>query len=120
MIRKLTAAEVDFTLEATFEDDVPVEGNALASGDDDADRECEREILERLERGDVWAWCCVVVRACWKGHAGLASLGACCYADEADFKAEGGYYAQLCTEALEDLNAGLAADAQVIEELRVP
>ena len=44
-------------------DDIPVRGNAMASGDDDADRECENELIERLESGDETAWCHVRVVA---------------------------------------------------------
>lgn len=40
-----------------------VRGNAMASGDDKLDREVEDAILARLESGDQWAWCGVIVTA---------------------------------------------------------
>jgi hypothetical protein len=59
-IRKLTEADVEFTVRVE-QDDTPVRGNAMASGDDAADRECEDEILSRLEAGNVEAWCVLTV-----------------------------------------------------------
>lgn len=87
-----------------FQDDVDVRGNALASGDDAVDRECEDEILERLSRGDVWAWCTVVIECtCDKcGATGRDSLGCCSYADEKDFS-QSGYYADMCDAALAEM-----------------
>ena len=44
-----------YTIEVTAaQDDIPVRGNAMASGDDATDRECEDDILTRLDSGDVW------------------------------------------------------------------
>jgi hypothetical protein len=68
-----------FTIHAEV-DETPVRGNALASGDDAADREYEDEILARLRDDDVWAWACVEVR-------------------------ESGYFGDLCREAAEALDA---------------
>jgi hypothetical protein len=101
-------ADVSFSVDAEM-DEMPVRGNALASGDDAADRECEDEILARLESGDVWAWACVKVTASITlddGRTFEASefLGGCCYASEADFKVPGGYYEDLCTEAFDALD----------------
>lgn len=107
----LTVADVVVTISAE-PDDLPVRGNAMASGDADADREVEDEILARLDRGDAWAWASVRVRATWTAPSGRtyhgdAHLGGCSYADEADFRT-GGYYEQMVEEALDDLNASLA------------
>jgi hypothetical protein len=84
-------------------DSTPVRGNALASGDDPADRECEDSILERLENGDVWAWAYVEVRASYAGVDGADYLGCCSYEDEADFRRPGGYFDDMREEALEQL-----------------
>lgn len=96
--------EVTYTLDVQPED-IPVRGNALASGDDEEDRRAEDEIIERLEAGDVWAWASVVVRAEWNGFVGQDYLGGCSYANEDDFKAPGGYYDDMKKRALDDLYA---------------
>jgi hypothetical protein len=93
-------------------DDMPIEGNALASGDDELDATVEREIAERLARGDVWAWCIVAVTAEYKGFTGVVHLGGCSYRDEEDFKQEGGYYEDLKREARDSLLADLRAAVQ--------
>lgn len=102
--------EVIYTL--TIEDeDIPVRGNAQASGDDEDDREVEDGIIRRLERGDLWAWCTVKVTATIEGcdEVGTNYLGGCSYEDEKDFCAEGGYYKDMCHEAREDLIGNLRA-----------
>ena len=88
------------------QDDTPVRGNALASGDDANDRECEDEILARLNDGDVWAWACVEVRAHRGDFHASSYLGACSYANEADFRADD-YFGSMCMEALELLDEKL-------------
>ena len=96
--------EVTYTLECSPED-IPVRGNALASGDDEADKEAEDAIIADFEAGNEWAWCRVDVYAEWNGFQGRDSLGACSYRGEADFKAEGGYYEDMKERALDDLYA---------------
>ena len=97
-------SQVEYDLDVYF-DDIPVRGNAMCSGDDDYDREVEDAILARLADDDVWAWAQVVVTARYNGVdcvVGMDSLGACCYKDEADFKACA-YYADMKDQAREDL-----------------
>lgn len=118
MIRELREDEVTFELTAE-QDDLPVRGNALASGDDDEDRKCEDEILRRLDQGDVWAWASVRVTARWNGYTGHDHLGACCYRDEKDFVESNDYYADMKQAALADLNATLRAHAKDLEALKV-
>lgn len=78
-MRKLKASNVEF--EVTIEsEDIPVRGNALASGDKQVDKDCEDEILDRLANGDESAWCCLLVKATWEGYTGCDSLGACSFA----------------------------------------
>ena len=71
------------------QDELPVRGNALASGDDAEDKPCEDEIIERLENGDVWAWANVNVEASvyieGQHFQGDDWLGGCSYANTADF-----------------------------------
>ena len=49
---------IEFTVTALPEC-VGVVGNAMASGDDDFDKECEDKILADLDGGNEWAWCTV-------------------------------------------------------------
>jgi len=94
------------------QDDLPVRGNAMCSGDDDFDRQVEDAILARLDDGDVWAWASVKVEARYEGVdtfndediVGVDYLGACNYKDEEDFK-RCPYYEDMCSEARDDLYA---------------
>lgn len=73
---------------------------------DDAD--IVAAINERLERGDLWAWCYVKVTARREGSqfVGKSSgLGCCSYDDESDFRAGGGYFDDMQAEALRDLES---------------
>jgi hypothetical protein len=99
---KFNHADVEFTV-VCEPDESAVRGNAMASGDDAADIRCENEILERLDRGDVWAWCSVKVIGEVHGVRRESSwLGACNYADERDFR-ECGYFEDMCAEVIEQL-----------------
>lgn len=89
------------------EGDVPVRGNAIASDDEAYDKEVEDEILARLEY-DLWAWCCVEVRATIEipeqgiKVSGSDYLGGCSYKNEADFRS-GGYFEDMVEEAVRAL-----------------
>lgn len=93
------------------QDDIPVRGNALASGDDAEDKACEDAILARLDRGDEWAWALVEVRASFEGWKASDFLGACSYASEDDFRTPGGYFEDMRETALREL-AGKMEDAR--------
>lgn len=108
-LRKLTPADVTFSISIEG-DDTPIRGNALASGDDIEDRECEEQIKKRLNDGDLWAWCTVFVTARWRQHEAIETLGCRSYDDEKDFK-KGGYYDDMCETALDALNAEIEAEA---------
>jgi hypothetical protein len=110
--------EVKFTL-TVEQDDIPVRGNAMASGDDDLDRQVEDEIVDRIDRGDVWAWASVCVEAHWNGFVGRDCLGGCCYTDEEDFVKNGGYYESMKSEALADLNSEIEAQYLKLKNLEV-
>lgn len=105
-IRKLTESEVTFTI-AYEPESIGVRGNYMATGNPDADRADEDEVIERLCRGDESAWCTVVVTAHWNGVSASDSLGCCVLTDEytADVAANEHGMRQ---EALERLNAALA------------
>ena len=83
-------------------DDMPVRGNACASGDDAFDKKVEDAILRRLDSGDVWAWACVEVRASFAGLSASDFLGGCSCEDVNDFIA-GGYFEDMVAEACTDL-----------------
>jgi len=104
--RKLKASEVVVRLEVKPED-VSVSGS-FASGEPERDREQEREVLARLNRGDEWAWFCAKVTVSWGSFSATEHLGCCSYASEEDFK-KGGYYDDMVTNALEELNQQVAA-----------
>lgn len=114
-LRKLTLADVEVELKVEPEDD-PVRGS-FDSGDPERDKAMEDDILRSLDRGDVWAWCCVVITAKWKGWRGEKTLGRCSYESEEDFREKNDYYDTMVEEALDDLNAELAAAFSEICEL---
>jgi len=105
------APEVTYRL-TVEQDDTPVRGNALASGDDAEDKQCEDEILARLDRGDVWAWALVKVIAECGSFYGADYLGGCCYKDEKDFIACNDYYESMKSEALLNLKQSMKAAVQ--------
>lgn len=94
----------DCTVEIIAEqDDIGVRGNAMCSDDPTFDKECEDEILRRLDQGDTWAWASVTVRVSYAGFVGEDYLGCCCYEDEADFVSNGAYYADMKATAFDDM-----------------
>ena len=103
-MNKLTLDDVEFSVECLPED-AAVRGNASAV-DDASDTQIEDEIIERLERGDTWAWCTVRVVGVYEGLEADDFLGCCSYADEADFK-NGGYYDDMRQTVLDALNENL-------------
>jgi hypothetical protein len=83
--RKLTEADVTFTVEVE-QDELEIRGNAMASGDDAADRELEDQIISQLDSGNMAAWCTVTVVARWTDPAGdtfegTDNIGACSFLD---------------------------------------
>lgn len=114
MFKQLTEDDVVFTITAEPED-VPVRGNAIASGDDEYDREVEDKILDDLTWNE-WAWCCVKVTARLKGTAleGTDYLGCCSYSGVEEFCKPGGYYEDMKDRALEDLQQQLDSLNQFI------
>lgn len=106
--KKFNLDDVVYTLDVK-QDELEVRGNALVSGDDAMDKECEDEIIERLNNGDVWAWAIIKVTASWNGIEGVDYLGGCCYKDENDFKQCNDYYDDMKVRALEDLKHNIKA-----------
>ena len=97
-------AKVRYTL-IQEEEDCPIRGNCIVSDDDELDKQVEDELIKRLESGDLWAWCCLKVVATLPGIdlEGSDGLGECSYENEAQFVQGGGYFDDMCNEALADL-----------------
>ena len=87
-------------------DDIPVQGNACDTGDEQLDNQVEHETLTRLEMDDVWAWATVAVTVSWNGQEATEYLGCCCYDDEEAFQ-RCGYYPDMVDAALTQLNQDL-------------
>ena len=90
-----------------FPEEIPVEGNACYSGDEDFDHQVESEILKRLEQDDVWAWATVCVTAEWEAVKEKEYLGCCCYESEEDFRNNSGYFEEMVDQAITSLNTRL-------------
>lgn len=84
---------------------IRVRGNAMASGDDELDRQVEDEILSRLESGDIFAWFTAKVTARDGNNEATDYLGCCNYRDADDFRM-GGYYLDMVEECVRQLNLG--------------
>lgn len=67
-----------------LEEDTPVRGNAIASGDAAYDKQIEDEIIEDLD-GNPWSWCTVRVTVELNGLKGVDYLGCCSYKSEQNF-----------------------------------
>lgn len=85
--------------------DVPVRGNAMASGDDDFDRKTENNILRRVNLGHTWAWCDVTVTVEYGGFSGQDTMGCCSYQNKQDFLnvEKNGYLPDMIQQAIDEL-----------------
>ena len=102
--RKLDESLIEYELTCEPED-MPIEGNAMASGDDEEDRKAEQWIKDQLDSGNEWAWCIAKVTARYPGlpFEGVDYLGACSYRSKEEFMAPGDYYDDMKREAKADL-----------------
>jgi hypothetical protein len=118
-LRELRADEVEFVT-LCHPEDISIEGNCMASGDDEVDATQEQWVRDQLDGGNEWAWCMVEVVARWKGWEGRDTLGGCSYLSREDFcRDENGYYwPDMKAAALDALNAELAEADADLEELR--
>ncbi len=118
MSRQIVWAEsqddVCYLLEIEQEDQ-PVRGNAVHSGDEAVDQEVEDEIIEALESGNQWAWCCAICTALQGEWKGQDFLGGCSYRDTQEFILPGGYWEDMKAEALRSLEQ--AKVKAVVEKL---
>lgn len=109
---------------ATFEpleEEMPVRGNALASGDNALDKECEDKIIAKLNSGDMSAWFCACVKVTLYGHneVGRSYLGACSYDSFAEFVSDNYYYPQLVSDAQDDLAMQLDSKYHALKSLEL-
>lgn len=84
-IKKALAKEVTYIVEV-LDEDTPIEGNALASGDDAEDARHYAWVREQLASGNAYAWCTVKVTAKWRDWSYTDYLGCCSYASKRDFE----------------------------------
>ena len=117
-IAKRIAAMATITVTAD-QDDTPVRGNAMDSGDAVFDKQCEDEIIARLEH-DVWAWASVTVIVKLKLKTSVFEerdyLGAvCCYKDKEEFLA-GEDYQDMVSNASTTLAERLWHEKAVLSE----
>lgn len=107
MKSKKLKPEIEFFIEHFPEDDRP-EGHFEYPAD-------VEYVHESLANGNTWAWCTirVVARIAGTDIEGDDYLGACSYADEADFKL-GGYFEDMKDRAKQDLLQKLR-DVQAID-----
>lgn len=96
----------EFTIECEPED-MPVRGNAMASGNDAEDKEAEDWIIDQLNSGNEWAWCSVKATAKWGDIEGVDYLGGCSYKSKRDFIENSSYYEDMRDEAMDDLKRQL-------------
>jgi len=89
-----TIKQIEFKIHI-HDEDIPVKGNAVVSGDDKFDKQVEDHITKRLDAGDSWAWCTVEVKGTYKCLTASEYLGACSYENEKSFKKDG-YYDDMC------------------------
>ena len=117
MLRELTEDEVEFDL--TIEEMDAHPRGFFASDEPDIDAQQVADIIARLERGDLWAWCVVKVTASWGGFSSSDYLGGCSYGGEREFKQEGGYFDDMKAAALAGLNATLRRKHEELKALEV-
>lgn len=108
MVKYTVTVEPEFT---------SVRGNVMCTDDAELDKQAEDEIIARLNRGEVEAWCVVGVEASCGGLTGRAYLGGNTLDDTytADVVAkEHGLH----EEALADLRARLKAASEAYADLK--
>ena len=88
-------------------EDVGIEGNVLASGNDAMDKAAEDLVREELEDGNEWAWCTIQVEVTDmdSDNENVESeyLGCCNYRSKKDFVKSEGYYSDMVNECIERL-----------------
>ena len=65
----------------------------------------------------IWEWCSVSVTATWNGYGGAVTIGGCSHKSMEDFIDNGGYYEDMCVEALNNLQEKLEMVATTLSSL---
>jgi hypothetical protein len=112
-----TIEENGITYTLTIEaEEVPIEGNAMASGDDAEDKKAEEWIRAELKRGNLAVWCCLKVEATIQigedTFSGADYLGCCSCRDEAEAQSLAFEYYDMKAQARESLIRKLEAIAR--------
>jgi hypothetical protein len=109
--RKLRAADVVISVEPLPEDVSPRDSYAVPGvidrNSDDTNR-FVADVESMITMYGLWGWCRVEVRVRFGPMVGVAHRGGCSYANEKEFRHPDGYFPQLVTEAIADLEAQLA------------
>jgi hypothetical protein len=113
-IAKILMSVATFSLDC-LDEDVPIRGNLIDSGDSEADAADEQAIVDQLNSGNRWAWCTARVSASYAGFEATDYLGCCSYGSEAAFRADG--YADMCLEACRQLAEKLIAANEAFQLL---
>ena len=97
-------------------EDMQIEGNCSAI-DPETDRATEEHIRAELENGNEWAWCCVKVTLKYGGFEGTDYLGGCSYKSKADFIESDGYFADMVSQAFDELVAQINEAQETIANI---
>lgn len=101
----ITIEDIDWAI-VCHPEDTPIEGNVLASGDDEEDRKAEQSVKDQLAMGNDWAWCGVEVRGSLAGITLNDYLGCCSYASREDFTVSSNdYYDDMRQSIVDQFNA---------------
>ncbi len=86
MSNALTLGTLIFDTECEQED-LPVRGNLTCSDEPERDKQDEDEVLARLDRADIYAWCSIKVTARLVGFPfqGREYLGGCSFGENVSF-----------------------------------
>lgn len=109
----LTLSQIDWEI-ICHPENIPIEGNALASGDDEEDEKEYRRIYRELDSGNQWAWCCVEMKGTFKGLSASDFLGGYSCDSEEDFKT-GGYFEDMQQIVLSELQGKIETVLKAIQ-----
>jgi hypothetical protein len=98
------------------EEDIPVKGNVMASGNDEDDHRAEQEVLSQLRSGNIYAWCVMIVTATYKGFTGKAALGGCSYKSKEDLLQD--QFEAMKKDAIHNLKTSIEATVLAGKEAR--
>lgn len=106
---RVTISDPEVTIEiSAHEEKMPIEGNALNSGNELQDRQEEERIRKDLAAGNRWAWCTAYVRVTYRDEIHADAYAPCCsYQDEQEFR-EDPHCADMVRSCLLEINRRLA------------